>query len=409
MKIAIECAGFSPAEADQLRRAVTGFRRYGDIETFEQKFIHGMLDRDYERAFAERCFAQLRGFASYGFPESHAASFALLVYVSAWIKKHYPAVFAVTLLNSQPMGFYAPAQIVRDAQEHGVTVLPVDVNASDWDCTLQSRDVVRLGFRQIKGMRDADAQTLVNLRQRRGAFESVDAVQQAAGFAQPIMQRLAEADAFGSVGSSRRLALWKSARAVDDRAWPSTIGAAGKLRTADAVGSLGAVNATGEVGALDGPPSTAYPIDAEPAVQLPVMSEMAEVKSDYATTGLSLKQHPVGLVRDELRRRQYIENRTLVTLPQGRWVKVAGLVLIRQRPGTAAGIVFETIEDETGVANLIISPKVFDRDRPAARHASFAGAEGRVERQGTVVHVHVWRMVDLTELLNCEQPSRDFK
>ena len=262
---------------------------------------------------------------------------------------------------------------MRDAIEHNVTVLPVDINASDWDCTLEAPDTVRLGFRQVKGLKSADMQKLTDARQRIGRFASVDQLQHETGFAQSVMKRLAEADAFGSVGLSRRTSLWQSVRATDSRS----------LRTSAE--------------------------DDERPVHLPSMPIMQEVQTDYATIGLSLKQHPVGLVRDELRARKYIQNRQLADLPQGRWVKVAGLVLIRQRPGTASGIVFETIEDETGVANLIVMPQIFDLYRPATRHATFVGAEGRVERQGKVVHVHVRKMVDLTSLLSCEQRSRDFR
>jgi error-prone DNA polymerase len=391
MRIAIECAGFLPEEADRLRRAVTGFRRYGDIETFGEKFVNGMVDRGYEKEFAQRCFAQLRGFATYGFPESHAASFARLVYASAWIKRYHPAAFCCGLLNSQPMGFYAPAQLVRDAQEHGSEIYPVDVNHSDWDCTLEhllavptseaskqswgrNGPVVRLGFRMIKGFSIAHARRIIKRRNEMGSFESIDHFHQATSLPVNAITMLSEADAFGSLPKTRRLALWETLALPDERS-PLSV--------------------------------KANQIACVP--DLPVMSAGQEIRADYGTVGLSLKGHPVSLVREELTLRKIISAAQVRLRRHGSWVKVAGLVLIRQRPGTAKGVVFETLEDETGIVNLIIRPEVFERCRAAARHAAFLLAEGNVQRHDNVQHVMAVRLTDLSDSLAGYQfRSRDF-
>jgi error-prone DNA polymerase len=394
MRIAIECAGFSPAEADRLRRAVTGFRRYGDIDTFGQKFVSGMLDRGYEKDFAERCFAQLRGFATYGFPESHAASFALLVYVSAWIKRHHPAIFCCGLLNSQPMGFYAPAQIVRDAQTHSVPVLPIDVNHSQWDCTLEPNSLapppadvhprwnwgkpgpaVRLGFRRIKGFRQPHADLIAATRTQVGRFSSIEHFSRVTHLPPSALRKLADADAFQSLGITRRAALWK---VMKQHHTPTPL-----------------------FDHLDD--------DREQSVSLPTMPILREVTTDYQTAGLSLKRHPVALIRSQLNELKITTAAQLSQMPSGRWVKVAGIVLIRQRPATASGIVFETLEDETGVVNLIIRPDIFDRHHAAARHASIVQADGYVERQGQIIHIMAKRLFDRTDLIrSLSQPSRDF-
>jgi error-prone DNA polymerase len=396
MRVAMVGAGFSAGEADQLRRAMAAWRKSGAIERFYPMIINGMLGNGYTREFAEQCFNQIKGFGEYGFPESHAASFALLVYVSAWIKRYYPAAFAAALLNSQPMGFYAPAQIVRDAREHGVTVLPVDVNHSDWDCTLVAHDhghpegvsmgpksewgkpgpALRLGFRLVKRLREDHAQQLVEARRRCGAFTSVAQLHRDAALPAHGVRRLAEADAFGSLDLNRRPAVWESLELKDeeptlfDEVDPSALG-------------------------------------AQPS--LPEMPLGQEVMTDYATTTLSLKKHPIELVRDHLKALKITTAAQIAETPDGKWVKVAGLVLIRQRPGTASGVVFETLEDETGVVNLIIRPDVFDRYRPAARHAGLLQADGYVQRQGQVVLIMAKRLFDLSHLLAGYQfVSRDF-
>jgi error-prone DNA polymerase len=392
MKMAMVAAGFTAGEADQLRRAMAAWRHAGSIEKFQQKMIDGMLANGYERDFAERCFNQIKGFGEYGFPESHAASFALLVYASAWIKRYYPAAFCCALLNSQPMGFYAPAQIVRDAREHGVEVRAVEVNRSDWDCTLESvvdspasvrtadkqtwgigGPAVRLGFRMIKGLQAAHAQQIVERRGQHGPFRSIDDFHAATELPVSAVAKLSEADAFASLPRSRRVALWETLALPEER------------------------------GPLAMPPVE----NAAPA--LPLMTTGQEIHADYGTTGLSLKGHPVQLIRGELTRRKVIPAAEVWNHPHGRWVSVAGVVIIRQRPGTAKGIVFETLEDETGIVNLIIRPDVYDRCWNAARNASVLQADGYVERQGQVQHVMAVRLHDLTELVsNCSLRSRDF-
>ena len=365
MKIAIVAAGFTPAEADRLRRAMATFRRTGTIDTFRDKLTDGMVGRGYGRDFAERCYKQIEGFADYGFPESHAASFALLVYVSAWLKRHYPAAFACALLNSQPMGFYAPAQIVGDARQHGVEVRPVDVNHSDWDNTLEGPGdemALRLGFRQVKGMRERDAEAVVAAR---GAgYQDVPALWRRAGVGGAALEALARADAFGSMGLSRRQALW-AVRGLDEAPLP-----------------LFAAASNG----------------GEPPVALPEAAPGEEVADDYRALRLSLKDHPLALLRGALGA-GYMPCARLAETAHGRRARVAGLVVNRQRPGSAKGVIFATLEDETGIANLIVWPAVFERFRKAVLGASLLGVAGRVQREGLVVHVLAEEVHDLTALL----------
>jgi error-prone DNA polymerase len=373
MRIAIVAAGFTPGEADRLRRAMATFRRVGTIHTFRDKMIEGMARRGYDRDFAERCFKQIEGFGEYGFPESHAASFALLVYVSAWLKRHYPAAFACALLNSQPMGFYAPAQIVRDAREHGVEARPVDVNASDWDHTLENTDdeaapALRLGLRRIKGFREADAARLTEAREAGNArpFSDAEDLWRRAALDNAALERLARADAFGSLGLGRRAALWE-ARALGAKLLPLFA-------------------ATGEG-------------VREPAVALPAMTPGEEVSCDYTALHLSLKAHPVALLRDRLDIERIAPAARLATLPTGRRISVAGLVLCRQRPGTASGVIFATLEDETGVANIIVWPRVFEEYRRATLGARLMRVDGELQREGLVIHVIARRIVDLSDRL----------
>jgi error-prone DNA polymerase len=390
MKLTMVGAGFSAGDADRLRRAMATWRKGGLIEEFHDKIISGMLANGYTREFAEQSFNQIRGFGLYGFPESHAASFALLVYISSWLKRYYPAAFCAALLNSQPMGFYAPAQIVRDAEEHGVNVLPCDINLSDWDCLLEGNTnsisfsdksmwgkdgpSVRLGFRQIRGLRQAHAQLIMDKRKLHGRFESIDHFQQLTRLPRHAMQRLAEADAFSSLDLTRRQALWQVLALDDQRA-----------------------------------PLFDDLQNQTPEPHLPPMPLGQEVMTDYSTLGLSLKDHPISLVREHLEKLKITRAAEIQNLPFGRWVSVAGLVLIRQRPGTASGIVFETLEDETGIVNLIVRPNIYDKYRLAARHAALLHAEGYVERQGQVVHVMAWRLHDLSHLLaGYRFSSRDF-
>ncbi|HEV8378236.1 MAG TPA: error-prone DNA polymerase [Tepidisphaeraceae bacterium] len=397
MKLTMVGAGFSAGDADRLRRAMATWRKGGLIDEFHDKIISGMLANGYTREFAEQCFNQIRGFGLYGFPESHAASFALLVYISSWLKRYYPAAFCAALLNSQPMGFYAPAQIVQDAQQHGVTILPCDINLSHWDCLLSRGEAclalsnsttdsdkstwgrggpsVRLGFRQIKGLRIAHAQRIIECRNKYGPFKSIEHFQQLTRLPRHAMHRLAEADSFSSLNLTRRQALWQ-VLALDDRNSPL----------------------------FDDLPA---PDSVDP--NLPTMPLGQEVMTDYSTIGLSLKEHPVALVRAQLNQKQIIPAAQVINMPYGRWVRVAGLVLIRQRPGTASGIVFETLEDETGIVNLIVRPNIYAKYRLAARHSALLQAEGYVERQGQVVHVMAWRLHDLSHLLaGYRFTSRDF-
>ncbi|MBE0529183.1 MAG: error-prone DNA polymerase [Rhodospirillales bacterium] len=372
MKIAIVGAGFTPSEADSLRRAMATFRRSGEIHLFEVRFIDGMVERGYERDFAERCFHQIEGFADYGFPESHAASFALLVYVSAWLKRHYPAAFAAALLNSQPMGFYAPAQIVRDARDHGVAVRPVDVNLSDWDHTLEDGDgaghvALRLGLRQVGGFPAAAGKALVEARGT--GYTDIEDIQLRAGLAPTALEALARADAFTSLKLNRRQALW-AVRGLKGQA-PLPLFAAAKAR------------------------ETAH----EPAVALPAMTAGESVTDDYRALRLSLKSHPVALLRGELAAGRYLSCARLGDLAHEQSVRVAGLVVTRQRPGTASGVIFVTLEDETGIANVIVHTGVFERDRRTLLGAGLLGVIGRVQREGLVIHVLARQLVDLTPLL----------
>ena len=393
MRIAIVAAGFSAEDADRLRRAMATFRRTGLVHTFRDRFIAGMLARNYDRAFAERCFRQIEGFGEYGFPESHAASFALLAYVSAWVKCHHPAVFAAALLNSQPMGFYAPAQIVRDAREHGVIVLPPDVNASDWDCTLVpapgpaaegddgkagggkagggkaggGRLALRLGLRLVRGLAAEDARDLVLARGAAGYRDPHD-LWRRAGLPVAVLERLARADAFRSAGLDRRAALW-AVKALGDRPLPlfAPLGAAGV---------------------------------AEPAVTLPAMAPGEHVVMDYASLSLSLKAHPMALLRDGLP--GIVPAERLRARPPGARLTVAGLVLVRQRPGSASGVVFITLEDETGIANLVVMPDRFEAHRKAILGARLLAATGLLEKagaDGAVIHLRVERLLDLTHRL----------
>ena len=370
MKIAIVGAGFSPAEADQLRRAMASFRNYGTIHRFRDKFVEGMVGRGYERDFAERCFKQIEGFGDYGFPESHAASFALLVYISSWLKHHYPDVFACALLNSQPMGFYAPAQIVGDARKHGVEVRPVDVNHSVWDCTLEPpppRPALRLGLRQIRGLREEDAARIVGARE--GGYRSPADLWRRAGISPAILVRLARADAFTSTGLDRRQAAW----------------------------AISSLDRAGPLPLFDSPDGGAPP-RLEPA--LPAMTAGEQVVADYRTTGLSLKQHPTALLRERLAGRGVRPASHLEELPAGARVTVAGIVLCRQRPGTAGKIVFVTLEDETGTANLVVFPSVQERCRRGLLTARLMICHGRLEKEQGVVHVIANRIHSLNDWLD---------
>lgn len=388
MRIAIEGAGFAPGEADRLRRAMATFKRTGTIGTFKAKFINGMVARGYEKQFAENCFSQIEGFGEYGFPESHAASFANLVYASAWIKCHYPDVFVAALLNSQPMGFYASSQIVRDAQEHGVEVRPVDINSSDWDCTLEQGEGVyarvharhadqrhdirtshalRLGFREVSGLSKADGLKIAQVRGE--GFDSVRDFWLRTGLAPSSIAHLADADAFRSLGLDRRDALW-------------------------------AVRGLRRSGDKDDLPlfARAAMDELEPDAGLPAMTLGCHVVEDYRSLNLSLKAHPVSFMRSDLDRRAVVCNERLRGMRPGGKVTVSGLVLVRQRPGSANGVIFMTLEDETGVANAIIWPKIFERFRPVIMGARMVSVTGLLQNEAGVIHIVAEEIEDLSFL-----------
>lgn len=381
MRIAMVAANFTADEADQLRRAMGGWRRPGIINQFEEKLINGMMGNGYSETFAEQLFNQIKGFGEYGFPESHAASFALLVYVSAWLKHHYPAAFTAALLNSQPMGFYAPAQLVRDARQHGVKVLPVDINVSEWPCTLErtkgqrksDQPALRLGFSMIKGCSEKNCQQIVKLRGIQ-PFRSVEDFAQRTGSDAGLLNRLSKANAFESCGLTRRGALWQS---LPDYA------AAPLLDTQAS--------------------APEYP------VPLPELEAFEEVAADYRATSLSLRGHPIQFIRPLLNRRRVTSACSLRSARDGCFLRVAGLVLMRQRPSTAKNITFFTLEDETGIVNLVVHIETWNRYRRAAREATVLIAHGVLERRGDVIHVVAGRLEDISyELSEVQVKSRDF-
>jgi error-prone DNA polymerase len=379
MRIAIVAAGFSAEDADRLRRAMATFRRTGTINNFREKMIRGMLANGYDEDFAARCFKQIEGFGDYGFPESHAASFALLVYVSSWLKRHYPAAFACAILNAQPMGFYAPAQLVRDARDHGVEVRAVDVNYSEWDCTLESRRsgmALRLGFRQAKGMREADAARM--LAARGDGYTTVRDVWRQANLGRRALEVLARADAWGSLGLDRRAALWQI-RGLGDAPLP--------------------LFAFAETQALPGSNAPPPEWGIEPEVQLPALGPGEQVMADYRHLRLSLKNHPCALLRDELAADGIVTNERLAGLKDGTWVAVSGLVIVRQRPGTASGVIFATLEDETGVANVIVWPTVFERYRRDLLESRLLRVAGTLQKEGRVIHVIARHLLGLNDYL----------
>ncbi|ESZ31094.1 error-prone DNA polymerase [Mesorhizobium sp. L2C067A000] len=390
MKIAIVAGGFRPGEADELRRAMATFKRTGTIGNYRQRMIDGMVGKGYTKDFAERCFKQIEGFGEYGFPESHAASFALLVYASCWFKTFYPDVFCAAILNSQPMGFYQPAQLVRDARDHGVDIRDVDVNFSDWDCTLEkaqfdpgrilarhaemrgvikTRCAVRLGFRQIKGLAEKRMEAFTA---RRGAgYTSVRDVWLRSGLDVGEIERLAQADAFRSLGLDRREALW-AVRALDGK------------------------SAAERLPLFDQPAIRLR--ELEPETKLPTMPLGEHVIHDYRALGLSLKAHPVAFLRERLDRAGVIPNANLGSVRDGRRVSVAGLVLVRQRPGKGNAI-FLTLEDDKAVANVIFWERTFTRFRPIVMGARFVKVTGKLQSESDVIHIVAEKIEDLTPWL----------
>ena len=375
MQVAIVCAGFSPTEADQLRRSMATFKVTGGVSHFKDKLISGMVERGYTRDFAERTFSQIEGFGSYGFPESHAASFALIAYASCWLKCHHPDVFCAALLNAQPMGFYAPAQIVRDASDHGVEVRPVCVNASRWDCTLEPGRrrtlAVRLGLRMAGGLSNEDGARIVAHRADM-QFGGIEELWRRAGVPAAALEKLAEADAYRGLGLDRRQALW-AIRGLADEALPLFV-AADRGRQPQ-------------------------PELVEPPVTLLPMAAGGEVVEDYRSVGLSLRCHPVAFLRAELASRKMVTCADLTHTRDGRRVAVPGIVLVRQRPGSARGVTFITIEDETGIANLVVWASLFEQQRRLVLSAGMLACHGRVQREGDVIHVIADRLDDLSDLL----------
>ena len=389
MKIALDAAKFSSREANRLRKAMATFRSRGMVDELQDMMVERMVERGYDREFAQRCFNQIRGFGEYGFPESHAASFAHLVYVSSWLKCHFPAAFGCALLNSQPMGFYAPAQIVRDAREHGVSVLPADVNLSQWDCTLediggetpasggergrgrQDRNIaLRLGLRQVDGLPEAVAARLIAEREAGGAYADVAALKDRARIGPAHIERLASGDCFGSMQLSRRQALWDARSIVGGADLPLFAAAAARAEGAETA-----------------------------RTQLPAMPLSEEVVADYQTTRLSLKAHPMAFLRASLAERGFVRASDLRSRKFRSMVHVAGVVLIRQRPGSAKGVCFITLEDETGVINLVVWPDLKEKQRRVVMGSRLMEVRGRVEYDDEVIHVIAHHMEDATHQL----------
>ena len=403
MRLAVVAAGFTPGEADQLRRAMGAWRRPGVIDEFHRKLVDGMLARGLSHQFAEQVFQQIRGFGEYGFPESHAASFALLVYVSAWLKRHHPAAFTAALLGSQPMGFYAPAQLVRDAKEHGVRVLPVDVNASGWHARLEvdgtsgkrkaesleaasrgsvrgrrPEPAIRLGLEQVYGLGEAAGRRIEEAR-RAGHFRLPHELARRASLDRESLLHLARAGAFESLGLDRRRAVWEAMRCLDrPESQPLLQGLQDESDS-----------------------------DEEDDLLLPEMTRQEEVIADYRTSGLSLRSHPLHFERDELAERGVITAADAGVSPEGRRIQVAGIVLTKQRPGTAGGMIFLTIEDETGAANIVVRPDVWQAADHAVRRAAVLVVHGRIQRRGQVVHILATSLEPLT-LATLPRMSRDF-
>ncbi len=373
MQLAIVAAGFSPGEADHLRRSMAAWRRKGGLEKFEQRLVDGMGERGLSEAFARQIYQQILGFGEYGFPESHSASFALLVYTSAWLKRYHPAAFTGALLNSLPMGFYGPSQLVQDARRHGVVVLPPDATVSDWDCTLEGEGpALRLGLRTIAGLTEAGAQRLVAARHA-SAFDDIADLAQRAALDRRDLTRLADADALRALAGHRHGAVWD---------------VAGVERL---------------------PPLLAGSTFDEAAPELSAPTEGQDIVADYRTLSLTLRRHPLALLRERLRKRRLLTAAKIREAPHGRIVRTVGIVIGRQRPDTASGVVFVTIEDETGATNVIVWRDLGDRQRRELLGSKLLAVYGNIEREGDVVHVQAGRLVDLSPMLGAlETRSRDF-
>jgi error-prone DNA polymerase len=371
MQLAVVAAGFSAGEADKLRRAMAAWRRRGGIEPFRDKLIEGMLARGYERGFAEQIYQQIQGFGEYGFPESHAASFALLVYVSSWLKCHEPAAFACALLNSQPLGFYSVSSITQDAKRHGVVLLPADVQRSDVDSSLEDRNTLRLGLGMIKGLR-ADAAARIVEARRQGRFVSTEDLARRAGLDRSDLSALAAADALASLAGHRREALWETL-------------------------------------AVDAPTRLDLPAGPAPVPQLAAPTEGQEIVGDYEALGLTLRRHPLALLRERLRKRRIRSAEEVCASRNGQFIRTAGIVTCRQRPATASGVIFVTLEDETGYVNLIVWNDLADRQRRELLGSRLLAVQGEVQREGRVVHVLARKLEDLSPMLGrLATTSHDF-
>ncbi len=378
MQLAMVAAGFSAGEADQLRRAMGAWGRQGDLQRYQQKLTAGMLARGYSRDFADALCRQIQGFGSYGFPESHAASFALLVYVSAWIKRFEPAAFLCGLLNSQPMGFYGPSQLIQDARRHKVEVRPVDVQASTWECSLEPATAdpalaaARLGLRLVKGLQAEAAERIVAAR-RAGTFASVDELARRARLGTAELRVLAAAGALASLAGHRRQAWWAAA------------------------GSQAAPGMLHDAPIPDTPPA------------LPAPTETQDIVADYARLGFSLGRHPLAFLRGLLAAERFLSATEIADCPDRKLARCAGVVTCRQRPGTAGGTMFVTLEDETGWVNVIVRPELLESARRILLGATLLGIYGQIARQGSVVHLHAKRVVDRSALLGqLITRSRDF-
>lgn len=377
MQLAVVAAGFTPGEADRLRRAMAAWKRRGGLGPFEDKLISGMRERGYEEEFARQIFRQIQGFGEYGFPESHSASFALLVYVSCWLKRHEPAAFTCALLNSQPMGFYSASQLVQDLKRHGVAVRPVDINRSTWDCSLEAGDdgaaTLRLGLRMVKGLAEEAGQRIVAERHH-GDYAQVQQLLERVQLDKRELGVLASSGALRSLAGDRHRARW--AVAGTEKPLPLF------------------------------PSMRRY----EPTPLLKKPTEGQNIVADYQTTGLSLERHPLCLLRRHLDRYRYVAAGQLPVMSNGQGINVAGLVITKQRPGTASGVTFVTLEDETGQINLIVWKQVAEQYRAALLNARLLGVSGELQIEGKVIHVIARQLFDHTEMLGgLSVRSRDFR
>ena len=376
MQVAILAAGFTAGEADQLRRSMAAWKRKGGLQQYYDKIVNGMTERGYEKAFAEQIFEQIKGFSEYGFPESHAASFALLVYASCWLKHHHPAEFLAAMLNSQPLGFYSPSQLVQDAQRHDVEVRAVDVMRSDWDCTLEDLPhppAVRLGLRMVNGLKEASAERVMQSRAQ-APFDDPEDLARRASLEQHEMQLLAGADALKSLSGHRRQQVWQAS-------------------------------------ALRRPPKLMHDaVVEEDFLELAPALEGEEVVHDYNTVGLTLRSHPMLLLRPALARRKLARASDLDHVPNGRFVRYAGIVTVRQQPETAKGTVFISLEDETGNVQVIVWPSLKEAQRPEVLRARLLAVYGQWQREGEVKNLIAHKLADLTPMLGrLATTSRDFQ